>query len=158
MVSALGAVSGLLHGAAGHAPFAMFAEARAAGSPEHAVASALATHGRVPGFGHPLYAEGDPRARCLLELLRPLLAARDLAVVDGVVAAGTTTAGASPNIDAAVAALALVMDMPSSATEAIFAIARTAGWVAHALEEYDEAPLRFRSRALYTGPPPSPEI
>jgi len=42
--------------------------------------------------------------------------------------------------------------MPSAATEAIFDIARIAGWIAHAIEEYGEAPLRFRTRALYAGP------
>jgi citrate synthase len=31
------------------------------------------------------------------------------------------------------------------------AVARTAGWIAHALEEYGEPALRFRPRALYTG-------
>jgi citrate synthase len=42
--------------------------------------------------------------------------------------------------------------MPVGATEAIFVIARTAGWIAHALEEYGESPLRFRARAVYNGP------
>jgi citrate synthase len=41
--------------------------------------------------------------------------------------------------------------MPLGATEAVFAIARSAGWIAHALEEYTEQPLRFRARAIYTG-------
>jgi citrate synthase len=43
--------------------------------------------------------------------------------------------------------------MPIGATEAIFAIARTAGWIAHALEEYGEARLRFRAKSIYVGPP-----
>jgi citrate synthase len=42
--------------------------------------------------------------------------------------------------------------MISGAGEAVFAVARTAGWIAHALEEYArEVPLR--PRAVYTGPP-----
>ena len=45
--------------------------------------------------------------------------------------------------------------MPFGATEGIFAIGRTAGWIAHVLEEYDERPLRYRPRAIYTGPPPA---
>ena len=153
VLAGLGAVSGLLHGAAGHAPFEMLEDARALGSPERAVARALATHGRVPGMGHPLYAEADPRAACLLELLGPLASRRDRATIDGVIAAAVTTANCRPNIDLATAALAFAMRMPSAATEAIFDIARIAGWVAHAIEEYGEAPLRFRTRALYAGPP-----
>lgn len=152
VLSGLGAVSGLLHGPAGHAPFQMLTDARSLGSPERAVALALTTHGSVPGMGHPLYADADPRAACLLELLAPLVSRRDRAVLDGVLAAAETTSRARPNIDLATAALAFTMDMPSVATEAIFAVARMAGWVAHAIEEYGEAPLRFRTRALYDGP------
>jgi citrate synthase len=44
--------------------------------------------------------------------------------------------------------LAQVAGMPVEAGEAIFTIARTAGWLAHAIEEYGEAPLRFRARAV----------
>ena len=57
-----------------------------------------------------------------------------------------------PNIDFALAALADVAGMISGAGEAVFAVARTAGWIAHALEEYArDVPLR--PRAVYTGPP-----
>ncbi len=153
VLSGLGAVSGLLHGAAGHAPFQMLTDARSLGSPERAVALALATHGAVPGMGHPLYAEADPRATCLLELLMPLVSRRDRVVLEGVLDAAEATSRSRPNIDLATAALAFTMQMPSAATEAIFALARMAGWVAHAIEEYGEAPLRFRTRALYDGPP-----
>ena len=46
--------------------------------------------------------------------------------------------------------------MPAEAATAIFAIARVAGWIAHAAEEYDEPPLRFRGRA--SGPPRRVEV
>ncbi|HEX4060733.1 MAG TPA: hypothetical protein VHY58_06885 [Streptosporangiaceae bacterium] len=45
--------------------------------------------------------------------------------------------------------------MISGAGEAIFAVARTAGWTAHALEEYTRA-TPLRPRAVCTGPPPPP--
>ena len=57
----------------------------------------------------------------------------------------------APNIDLALAALAMANDMPADAGEAIMATARMAGWLAHAIEEYGEAPLRFRPRASYVG-------
>jgi citrate synthase len=50
--------------------------------------------------------------------------------------------------------LALLTDMGPDAGEAIFAVARTAGWIAHALEEYDDRPSRFRPSGRYGGPPP----
>lgn len=153
VLSGLGAVSGRLQGAAGHAPFQMLQAARALGSADRAVADALAAHGRVPGMGHPLYETADPRAACLLELLDPLLGRRDRALIDAVITSAATTSRARPNIDMATAALAFAMEMSADATEAMFDIARIAGWIAHAIEEYGEAPLRFRARALYTGPP-----
>ena len=154
VLSGLGAVSGRLQGAAGHAPFQMLQAARAHGSADRAVADALAAHGSVPGMGHPLYETVDPRAACLFELLEPLLGRRDGALVDAVISSAATTSRARPNIDMATAALAFAMRMSADATEAMFDIARIAGWIAHAIEEYGEAPLRFRARALYTGPPP----
>jgi citrate synthase len=59
-----------------------------------------------------------------------------------------------PNCDAALGALAFAADAEPGASEAIFAVARTAGWLAHAFEEADEPPLRFRGRTLYRGPRP----
>jgi citrate synthase len=56
-----------------------------------------------------------------------------------------------PNVDLALAALAHVAAMTRGAAEAIFAVARTAGWIAHALEEY-ERNTPIRPRAVYTGP------
>lgn len=58
-----------------------------------------------------------------------------------------------PNIDFLLATLAFVTGMDAAAGEAIFAVARTAGWIAHAMEEYRETPVRFRPRAQYVGPP-----
>ena len=49
------------------------------------------------------------------------------------------------------AALGMVAGMPEDAGEAIFTAARVAGWLAHAMEEYDERPLRFRPRAIFVG-------
>ncbi len=155
VLSGLGAVSGRLQGAAGHAPFQMLQAARSLGSADRAVADALAAHGHVPGMGHPLYETVDPRAACVLELLEPLLGRRDWALIEAVIGSASTTSRARPNIDMATAALAFAMRMSADATEAMFDIARIAGWIAHAIEEYGEAPLRFRARALYTGPPPA---
>ena len=58
------------------------------------------------------------------------------------------------NVDFALAALAFCGRMCDGAPEAIFGIARCAGWLAHAIEEYQERPVRFRPRAHYLGPAP----
>ena len=110
----------------------------------------LRVQGRYPGFGHPLYVDGDPRARAMLELLRRAVGgSREMAVVDDVVAAAQRRAPIHPNVDFAVAALGLATGMPDDAGEVVFTVARMAGWLAHAIEEYAEAPVRFRPRANY---------
>jgi len=112
--------------------------------------------GRLHGFGHPLYPEGDPRARVLLARLDDLDApAERRAVVDELFDAVARRDGQGvPNVDAALAALSFLCDMGPGAGEAIFALARTAGWIAHALEQY-ERPTFVRGRVDYVGPMPS---
>ena len=64
--------------------------------------------------------------------------------------------GLFPTVDLALAALAHTHGMRADAAEAVFALARTVGWVAHALEELREPGLRFRALGVYTGPAPRP--
>ena len=58
-----------------------------------------------------------------------------------------------PNVDFALATLTRSPAWCRGAGEAIFAVARTAGWLAHAMEEYAEPAPLLRLRASYTGPP-----
>ena len=62
----------------------------------------------------------------------------------------------APNIDFMLAALARLAGMRRGASEAIFGIARAAGWLAHALEEYRRR-SDIRPRAIYVGVPVGPE-
>ncbi|MFC6929668.1 citrate/2-methylcitrate synthase [Actinomadura yumaensis] len=74
-----------------------------------------------------------------------------MAAADAVLADAERRRLPAPNVDAAPATLAAVAGMVPGAGEAVFAVARTAGWLAHALEEYERrSPLR--PRAVYTGP------
>jgi citrate synthase len=148
VLAGLGALAGPLHGKAARSLHRLLVEAA---NEANAAACALANGSTVTGFGHPVYRQGDPRAKELLSVLEPLLKARTRSVIAAVADAGRRKTGAEPNIDFALAALAYAMEMPVGASEAIFAIARTAGLIAHGLEEYGEQPLRFRARALYTG-------
>ena len=107
---------------------------------------------RVPGLGHFVYESGDPRAVLLLHLVREAAPESGrLAVADAVLAEARRRALPAPNIELALAVLASVAGMVPGAGEAIFAVARTAGWLAHALEEYARA-TPIRPRGVYTGP------
>ena len=117
-----------------------------------AITKALEAFGRLPGFGQVLYPLGDPRAAVLLEMLRDAAPAHPaLGTVDTLIAAAARRRLPPPNVDLALAALGMVADMPQDGGEAIFTPARVVGWLAHAMEEYDERPLRFRPRAVYVG-------
>jgi citrate synthase len=151
VLAGLGAVSGPLHGKAALRVHELLLHA-AASSPELAFAQTVDESGVTYGFGHPVYRGMDPRAAHLLEVLAPLARRDDRRLLDAVLGVASSRGAASPNVDFALGAVAFVLRMPVGATEAIFATSRTAGWLAHALEEYGEAPLRFRARAVYIGP------
>src|SRR5690348_4452957 len=152
VATGLGAAGGALHGGASLGVEAMLAAAAGPQDVARVVGSLLRRGERIPGFGHFVYRAGDPRAAFLLGEVRarapgsPRLAVAD-ALVREVVGRGLPT----PNIDFALAVLASVAGMVPGAAEAVFAVARTAGWIGHALEEYARhTPLRPRAR--YTGP------
>ncbi|MFG2621506.1 citrate synthase [Streptomyces sp. NPDC048507] len=155
----LGALEGPLHGVAGRLAHRMLTEALERGGAAPVVADHLRAGRRVPGLGHRLYRGEDPRATALFARLEALPhAAPALAAAREVVA---TAAGRRPglhaNVDLALAVLTVSCGMPAEAGETVFAVARTAGWIAHALEEYGERPLRMRPSGHYDGPrPPRP--
>ncbi|MFF1924513.1 citrate/2-methylcitrate synthase [Streptomyces sp. NPDC058221] len=154
----LGVLEGPLHGAASGLAHRMLAEVLERGGAAPVVADHLRAGRRVPGLGHRLYTGEDPRAATLFALLAKVpRAAPALAAARDVV---TTTARHAPlhaNVDLALAALSVSSDMAPESGETVFAVSRTAGWIAHALEEYGERPLRMRPVGHYTGPrPPQP--
>jgi len=154
VLAAIGAVSGPLHGRAAIGTHRVLAEALATGNAAAAVEGALEANDRIPGMGHPLYPGIDPRATALLDRVDAVANPSAARTIDAVRQRAVDATGLEPNVDFALGALALAGSMPFGATEGIFATARTAGWVAHVLEEYEERPLRYRPRAIYTGPEP----
>src|SRR6266511_4012774 len=159
----LATLSGSLHGGASLAVEALLAEIE---QPGLALRQAKMRAGRVlgerlrrgerlRGLGHPLYPDGDPRAAHLLARLRRAAGGSPrLAVVEALLDATRRRGLPPPNVDLALAALGHVAEMTRGAGEAIFAVARVAGRLAHAPEEYDRA-IPIRLRAVNTGPPPS---
>jgi citrate synthase len=152
VLAGLSAQGGALHGGAGTAVERLLGAIPDAGAAPAVLGERLAAGEALPGFGHAVYRGRDPRADVLLELLRAAQPdpAR-LAVVDAVLAAAGRHEGPAPNVDLALGALTDCLGLTPGAAEAIFAVARTAGLIAHALEEYPHR-LRFRARARYTGP------
>jgi citrate synthase len=153
VATGLGALGGALHGGASLGAEAMLAAAQDPAGAPRVVGDLLRRGERIPGLGHFVYRSGDPRAGLLLALVRRAVPASPrLAVADALVAETHRRALPGPNIDFALAVLASCAGMIPGAGEAIFAIARTAGWLAHGLEAY-AARTPLRPRAVYTGPP-----
>jgi len=151
----LGALDGPLHGQASALAHRMLAEVLERGSAGPVVAEYLRAGQRVPGLGHRLYQGEDPRARLLFALLAEVPAAAPaLAAARDVAATAARRSPLHANVDLALGALSVSCGMPVEAGETVFAVARTAGWIAHALEEYGERPLRMRPSGSYDGPRP----
>ena len=149
VAAALATMSGRKHGSASE-PVARFAAE--VGPPEAARAAvrALRRRGEVPpGFGHPIYPKGDPRAPPLLEAAQRLPGARNARTLFAIIEA---TTDAAPNCDIGLAALVAALGAPPTAGTGLFAVARAAGWLAHAIEQR-AAGFILRPRARYTGTP-----
>ena len=141
VLAGLSALGGALHGGASEEARALLRDVDGGTS----ASDAIDARERVPGFGHRVYRVRDPRADVLFERLPPSPSAAAL------VAEMARRRLPFPNVDLALAVLAESYEMVPRAGELVFAIARVAGWLAHAIEEYEHR-LRFRPRAVYVGP------
>ncbi len=152
--AALAALSGPRHGGACDRIEALMQEV---GHPERAatvVRERLRRGESVPGFGHPLYPQGDPRTPPLLEVawaVRPEPVAVQIMreVADAMGKAGHPP----PTVDFGLVALSAALGLPPGAAAAVFAVGRSAGWVAHVLEQREQGHL-LRPRARYVEPAP----
>lgn len=145
-LAGLSALSGPLHGGMAARVQAFVSEAGRT-SAQAAVRARLAQGLPTPGFGHPLYPAGDPRALALLAAFPapPLF--------DDIRDQARVMTGEIANVDFALTALTTRLDLPEDAAFLLFAVARCAGWLAHALEQVQTGQL-IRPRARYIGPPP----
>ncbi|HEY5934609.1 MAG TPA: citrate synthase [Kofleriaceae bacterium] len=148
IAAALATLSGVRHGAASE-EVSQFADE--VGSPDavRAAVRALKKRDQVPpGFGHPLYPHGDPRTAPVLAAATALRGNKKSQTL--IALAGVTT-DAFPTVDVALAALVAALGLPPAAATGLFAVARTAGWLAHAIEQR-AANFLLRPRARYVGP------
>lgn len=133
---------GPLHGAASQLVAVLLERADRIGARD-ATREILAAGERLPGFGHTVYRNGDPRLSPLLEAIRSIPGGgRRCAVVDAVVTEAGRAVPKLPNVDLGLGALLYVAGLPLDAP--IFAVARVAGWAAHYDEERAERPVRYR--------------
>lgn len=145
-LAGLSTLSGPLHGASVNSVIKFIREAERLGA-GNAVHTRLEEGRALPGFGHPLYPDGDPRAAALLAALAPEPA------ITALCAAVEDESGLRPNIDLAIGAFACAYALSQDTAFAVFAIGRAVGWLGHALEQIETGAL-IRPRARYIGPAP----
>lgn len=146
-IAGLVALKGPRHGGAGLLAARLVADL-SGGDLAAAVHARVALGEQMPGFGHTVYRSSDPRADDLLAALVRCGADPRLAVDAPDIISNAT--GLFPNIDYALAVLARTLDFPAGAEIALFAMARTAGWIAHGMEQLASGRL-IRPGARYVG-------
>ncbi len=145
----MAALSGPLHGAATDRVEALLAEAGDPKNAARAVAERMRRGERLPGFGHPFYPEGDPRARQLFESAWAWTPrTNELRTLDALISAMERADRPRPNVDVGLVALRAGLSLPVGSAASLFCVGRCAGWVAHALEQADSGHL-LRPRARY---------
>ena len=151
VLAGLGTIAGPLHGGASQMAYGLLVDAQHHGV-EQALDDTLRWQRLLPGFGHPVYKNGDPRFEALLTLFNQMATPEQIELVGAIISLAATHGLPAANVDLALAAISWSAGMPRDAGRTIFTVARVAGWTAHYLEELGERPLRFRARAVYASP------
>jgi citrate synthase len=148
ILGGLAALSGSRHGGTTARVETLWRSLEGEAKPVSRLRHMLGAGAEIPGFGHPLYPEGDPRAAAILAS-NGLASSRAAGIADAVY----QLTGRRPNIDFALVALRRGLGLPEGAAFALFALGRSIGWIAQALEQRADGGL-IRPRATYIGPPP----
>jgi citrate synthase len=159
--SAIGALSGPLHGGAPSRVLKMLDEVEQLGDADRWVKDALDRGDRLMGFGHRVYRAEDPRARVLRRTARDIGSAR-FEVAEALEQAALAELKArrpdrvlATNVEFWSAVVLDTAEVPPELFTSMFTCARVAGWSAHILEQKREARL-IRPTAKYVGPAPRP--
>lgn len=152
LTAGLAVLSGPEHGGVCDRIEALVEEAGRASKAGDFVARRAQRGDSIPGFGHPVYRAGDPRTPPLLQAASEVAPHGErLATVRAIVKAMAAAGHEPPTVDMGLVAVAAALGLPPGGAAALFAIGRTAGWIAHAIEQR-AAGYIVRPRARYTGP------
>jgi citrate synthase len=155
--SAVGALTGPLHGGAPAYVKPMLEEVAASGDPEGWVRAALDDGRRLMGFGHRVYRAEDPRSRILKRTAKDLgspqveIAEELERVAVAELRRRKPDRPLETNVEYYSAVVLDIAEIPPPLVPAMFACSRVAGWSAHILEQKRTGRL-FRPSARYVGP------
>lgn len=157
VASAVGTLAGPLHGGANEEVILMLEEIGTVENVRPWLEKQLAQKGKIMGFGHRVYKVKDPRATILQHLAEQLFEKYgrdeyyDVAVeLEKAVEESLGHKGIYPNVDFYSGVVYRKLGIPSDLFTPVFAISRTAGWLAHWKEQLNENRI-FRPTQIYTG-------
>lgn len=150
----LAALKGARHGGETRRVAALFQETESSKRARTIVSDRLRRGENLPGFGHPLYPSGDPRASLLMELTQKSGNRTEWNLAKSIANAALSVLQDRPNLDFGMVALSRAYGLPDHAPLILFALGRTVGWIAHIMEQYASNEL-IRPRANYIGPAPA---
>jgi len=151
ITAALATLSGARHGGACDRVEELVEEVGRKERARRTVEQRLAKGQAVAGFGHRLYPQGDPRGALLLDVARSLgRPSPRLATLLEIVRVMHEGGHEAPTLDAGLVAITSALRLPAGSAIVLFAIGRTAGWIAHAIEQRDSGQA-LRPRARYVG-------
>ena len=154
VVAAIGALKGDLHGSANRKAMEMLEEIGTPENVEAFVQKTLQAHNRFMGFGHRVYKGEDPRAKHLRAIAKQIgTGGGDLKWFEMSKRLQEAVWKAKQlyvNVDFYSASLLHYLGIPTDCFTTMFACARTAGWMAHVLEQYADNRL-IRPLAQYVG-------
>jgi len=146
---AMCAFSGSRHGRSSERAQQFMRELEEAESAPAVIHARLRSGEEIPGFGHPLYPEGDPRARLILELLAEDFP-EEFATIQRRIDESEGVLRKAANLDLALAVVSKVLSLPAHSGFHLFTLGRTVGWIAHAVEQRESGAF-IRPRARYVG-------
>lgn len=154
VTTGLCALQGAKHGGQIELVERLLQEVAASGDARGILGGRLRRGEHIPGFGHELYPEGDPRGAELIRLSKTVrTSSAAVQVSDATSEAALEVLGEQPTLDLGMVTLARALELPSYGALALFALGRTVGWIGHAIEQY-AADTLIRPRARYIGEQP----
>jgi citrate synthase len=154
----LAALQGVKHGRTTERIEELLREARTPRGLHRVMVGRLKRGDTIPGFGHPLYPEGDPRGRQLLELVARIFPKSSaVSLADVATEEAFRLIGERPTVDFGLVIAARALALPPDGAITLFAIGRTVGWIGHAIEQYRRDRM-IRPRARYIGQLPNQTV
>ena len=151
VLSALATFSGTMHGAASRRAEDLVANSLRFPSAGAWLKDYMRHSDNIPGFGSDIYSAGDPRAQFLIDAASKLNSkSKPLGRLIEICDCVEQQLGTLPNLDVGLAAISYALSLPPGSGTTIFAVSRTAGWIAHAIEQRSYG-TAIRPRAKYIG-------